>query len=185
MTSHHPVSGSLHPSSFFRLVVVLWALGGLMGCAASKDAAVQPARQECSNQTVLVPGIAGSPGHPIAVENNPNGVSQLAFLMRTMRADLTNARALILAGQPVPPLEERHRLIRCSWPTRPEQRDASFDAFAQAYLAQVKALDAAPKDAHAAFTNVVHGCLACHATTCPGPVEAIEQLQLPDAPPGQ
>lgn len=77
----------------------------------------QAVEDDCTFDTKLVPGVPGSPGHLIASERNPNGDSELAAHMRTMVDDLKDARAKVLAGQPVAPLKAKHRKIRCAWPT--------------------------------------------------------------------
>lgn len=121
----------------------------------------------------------GSPGHLIPSAINPNGSSELAALMRAMQADLKAARAAIERGQPRGALLSRHQKIRCSWPTNPTDRNESFDASAQAYLAAVGALDAAvAADAATRFDGVLDRCRACHEQTCSGAIVAIEALRL-------
>lgn len=89
---------------------------------------------DCTFTTPLVPGAPGSPGHLVKSERNPNGDSELALMMRRFVDDLSTARALVEAGKPVPPMFAVHRRIRCAWPSKPEERDAGFDARAQGYL---------------------------------------------------
>ena len=61
-------------------------------------------------------------------------------------------------------------------------RNATFDAAAQNYLAAVKALDAAKKeDAAAAYERVLDGCRACHEQSCGGAIPAIEALRMAKA----
>lgn len=133
---------------------------------------------DCTFETKLVPGVPGSPGHLIASERNPNGASELATHMRLMVEDVRDAKAKVLAGQPVPTLFAKHRKIRCTWPTAPSDRNENFDAMAQSYLAQVKALDAKPADSKAAYSNVVRACRTCHEATCDGPIAVIDGLAL-------
>lgn len=142
--------------------------------------AAQPAPvvDDCTFDTKLVEGVPGSPGHLIASERNPNGASELATHMRTMVDDLKDARTKLLAGEPVPPLKQKHRKIRCAWPTALSDRTPAFDAMAQAYLAKVAELDAKPADAKAAYTGVVAACRACHEQTCDGPIAVIDGLGL-------
>ena len=124
----------------------------------------------------------GSPGHLLPSELNPNGASELAALMRTMQANLAEARGAVLEGRPTPPLWPSHRKMRCAWPTDAADRNPQFDALAIAYLAQVKALDARGADGRQAYRAVLAACRACHEVSCPGPIAAIEALAL-DAPP--
>lgn len=150
----------------------------LAGCTkppvAVPDAAV--VEEECTLQTKLVPGVPGSPGHLLPSEINVNGASELAALMRTMKADLESAGVAIAAGKPVPPMHPRHRKMRCSWPTGLDDRNPVFEANAVSYLGFVRALDAKPTpETHDA---VVGACLTCHATACPGPIPVIEKLRM-------
>jgi hypothetical protein len=65
---------------------------------------------------------------------NPNGASELALLMRVMQRDLATARDAIIAGASVPSMSTAHAKMRCAWPTEPGDRNASYDALAQAYV---------------------------------------------------
>lgn len=143
--------------------------------APKKLAVAEP---DCTLETPLVPGVPGSPGHLIPSERNPNGDSELAAVMRRMQKDLEAARALVEKGEVPAPMLAAHRRIRCSWPTDLKDRDQIFDGFAITYLEKVKALDG-PGDKKAAFGGVLAACKACHERACPGPIAAIEKLQLP------
>ena len=132
---------------------------------------------ECTRDTPLVEGVPGSPGHLISSELHPEGASELATLMRTMQGDLKQAREALSAGGRAAPMLARHRRIRCAWPTSPSDRAGAFDELAAGYLRRVQALDEAPADA-TAYGAVLGGCRACHETTCPGPLAAIEALAL-------
>ena len=153
----------------------------LAACARSGAPA---AELPCTGHTVLDPGIPGSPGHLIPSPINPNGMSQLAMLMRHMAADMETTRQALETGQPLGrSLYEGQRLLRCSWPTLESQRHDPFDALAVAYLAKVKALDAAPAAQRpAAYSAVVGACRACHEVTCEGPLVVIVSLALHATP---
>lgn len=175
-----------------RRVLLGLLLGvGIWGC--NKDKAPPPpaptaaplpsppdaASPECTLATPLVPGVPGSPGHLIPSDRNPNGVSELAKLMRNMQYELANARGQILRGEEITKMRARFSPIRCSWPTTPGDRNESFDASARAYLAAVSALDAAPPAGRAAaFDGVLNACRACHEHTCTGAIVAIEGLRI-------
>lgn len=160
------------------LCVVLWACSR----TASPDVTVAPTAHltaPCDAQTALQPGIPGSPGHLIPSAQNPNGMSELAVLMRLMLADLQSARADILEQRTPAPLLARHQKLRCSWPTEPHMRQGSFDVRAQALLAAEARLDAQPQQARQGFAAVVESCVACHQESCEGPLPLIEALRLP------
>jgi hypothetical protein len=129
---------------------------------------------DCNLSTPLEPGIPGSPGHLIASPRNPNGDSELSVLMRQMVDDLREVRVLAEGKQAVKPLFPTHRKMRCAWPTKVEERNAGFDARAQAYLANVRAFDAAP--GKGTYNAMIAGCIACHAQSCGGPLDFIESM---------
>lgn len=157
----------------------------VVGCPKKEAPAPAPAARavedDCTFATALVPGVPGSPGHLIPSERNPNGASELATHMRTMVDDLKHARAKVKAGEAPPPLWQKHRKLRCAWPTAMSDRTEAFDAMAKAYLARVSALDQGPADLRAAYTDVVAACRTCHEATCDGPLAVIDGLAL-DAP---
>lgn len=144
--------------------------------------AASTAEADCTLQTPLVPGVPGSPGHRIASTRNPNGDSELSALMRTMQDALKQSRENIARGQKVGPFAARFRKIRCAWPTTPDDRNAQFDAQAQAYLSAVHELDAADGAQVApAYDRVLNACRACHESSCSGAIVAIEALRLTPA----
>ncbi len=170
-----------------RSVAVMWLGVVVVGAAACSRApasaevtAPAPAPEpECTLQTPLKPGIPGSPGNLIPSSINPNGVSELAALMRQMLEDMRTAREALQKGEQPPLLGARHSKLRCSWPTDAHMRDAEFDTRAQAYLAAERALDARQPDARTAYAATVESCVACHSVSCEGPVPLIESLRLP------
>ena len=134
-----------------------------------------PPPDDCTAETVLVPGVPGSPGHLIASEINPNGASELATLMRTFVADWKDARVKLEADAGVTARFPVHRKIRCSWPTAANDRNPAFDGLAVGYLAKVKAFDAKPSKE--TYEGVLDGCKACHEVSCGGPLELIEGMR--------
>lgn len=156
--------------------------------SAAAPAAAPMSSEPCTLATPLVPGIPGSPGHLIRSDINPNGQSELSAHMRTMQAQLKLARQAIEHGEKPAALAAAFAKIRCAWPTTLSDRNAEFDASAQAYLAAVAALDAATAASAApAYGRVLDACRSCHERTCSGAIVAIEALRLPEKaqqPPG-
>lgn len=174
-----------------RRLLPLFCASGLAGLACQQTRAPQPppvrearapldagAAADCTMDTPLVPGVPGSPGHLLPSDLNPNGASELAALMRTMQADLTAARPVLLDGGAIAPLLPRYRKMRCAWPTDPVDRNALFDGLAQAYLINVENLDRRTPDALTAFDNVLGACHTCHDNSCPGPLVVIDKLRI-------
>jgi hypothetical protein len=162
------------------LLLLSCAKAGTSSVDAGTQHAVKMVEVDCSLSTPLVPGVPGSPGHLIPSERNPNGDSELSALMRRMQSDVEAARATVLKGEMPMPIGPAHRRIRCSWTTEPKDRDAAFDALAVSYLAAVKTFDTS-SDKKAGLAGIVTACKACHEKSCPGPLAAIEKLQLPGA----
>ncbi len=130
---------------------------------------------DCNLSTPLEPGIPGSPGHLIASKRNPNGDSELATLMRRFVDDLRDARALVEAGEKAPALFPVHRKMRCAWPSRIEERNARFDAFAIGYLTAVRTFDERP--GRDTYNAIIDGCIVCHSQSCGGPIEFIGEMR--------
>jgi len=143
--------------------------------AVSAPVAAPLPADDCTLATPLVPGIPGSPGHLIPSERNPNGDSELAVLMRRFVDDLRDARPLLEANKPVPKLLPAHRRMRCSWPTKPEERNERYDTLAVAYLVMVKAYDDAP--GKVTYNGIIAGCIACHSQSCGGPIDFIDGMK--------
>lgn len=101
--------------------------------------------------------------------------------MRSMEGALKDARARIARAEHIGPFLPQFRRIRCVWPTNPKDRDAQFDALAQAYLSAVSSLDNAadPKSVTQAYGGVLQGCRSCHERACSGALAAIDALRLP------
>ncbi len=135
---------------------------------------LRPLEVDCDFGAALVPGIPGSPGHLIKSSRNPNGDSELSYVMRRMADDLSAARSAMQSGGAPQSLLKIHRRIRCSWASKPEERNETFDGMARAYLASVQAFDGSPS--RATYNAMVQGCVSCHSMTCRGPIDMIEQL---------
>ena len=143
---------------------------------------VKTLAETCNIETALEPGVPGSPGHPIASARNPNGDSELASMMRTIQADLTAARPLILKGEAAPDMLARHSRMQCTWPTENIERNKKFSDMAEVYLYAIEDMEGAEtaEDRKMAYGRAVNACLSCHENTCPGPIGAIRKLSLPE-----
>ncbi|MCB9884287.1 MAG: hypothetical protein H6838_02280 [Planctomycetes bacterium] len=139
------------------------------------DFAPLPADVEVTLATPLVPGVPGSPGHLIKSSRNPNGDSELAYLMRLFVDDLRDARVKVDAGEPLPKLYDRHRRMRAAWPSKADQRNERFDTMAVGYLGAVRAFEADATPAN--YNNIITACIACHSGACGGPIEFIDSMK--------
>jgi hypothetical protein len=186
---HHP-RVSRFPRIPIPVVLLAAVVAFASACTRDEQAApqAQPATNEqpatqrvtlpdddCNLSTPLVPGVPGSPGNLIKSERNPNGDSELAVLMRRFVDDLRRVRKLAEAGEPIEPLYPSHRFMRCSWPTKPDERNEAFDARAQGYLASVRAFDHEPNQGN--YNAMITGCIACHSVSCGGPLDFIDGMK--------
>ena len=166
-----------------ELLVLLAALTLAGSCSecepdpAQESAATGAVEEDadCNDETPLVPGVPGSPGNLIASPRNPNGDSELSHLMRVFVEDLQSARERLRSGRAVEPLRDKHKKMRCAWPTLPSQRNETYDALARSYLSDLRAFDEAPSRER--YNVVVQSCVACHSVTCGGVVDFIEALR--------
>ena len=175
---------SLLPSLLSSLLSLLPSLlpSLLLSLLLSSGCVPRPAAPEesCTLKTPLQPGIPGSPGHLIVSENNPNGASELAAMMRRFVADWRGVQGALREHKPLPvKFAAAHAKVRCSWPTTPSDRDSAFDGFAVNYLNAVRTYDVAPSAQ--SFNRVVASCRACHEQTCGGPLVVIDSLRAPEA----
>ncbi|MBK9387035.1 MAG: hypothetical protein IPN34_19645 [Planctomycetes bacterium] len=144
---------------------------------ASGESAAAPSADpdpDCNLGIPLVPGIPGSPGNLIVSPRNPNGDSELAALMRACVDDLIAAKQALGSGQTPRPMRPTHRRMRCSWHTKEDTRNETFDGLARSYLGAVESFDERPSQEK--YNAVVQGCVACHSVFCGGPLDLIEDL---------
>ncbi len=130
---------------------------------------------KCDHLTPLEPGIPGSPDNLIMLENRPNGVSELAALMREMLKSMKDARGQLIHKQPVTPLKTYERM-KCAWPTDMSNRTAQFDAVADLTVQAIENFNQNPSED--SYNTVVATCITCHQQRCPGPMAAIRPLLL-------
>ena len=115
------------------------------------------------------------------VKGDPPPASQLALLMRDMTAFADSTGKRISAGKELPSYPERFKSIMTSEATPGMVHHRTFDPYAQAWLAQLDQLYAAPAEEHAEiFNSMVQTCAACHGQMCPGPLVRIKKLSIPD-----
>lgn len=131
-----------------------------------------------------------SPSTPVAIDTAstpaaPQGLkppSELALLMRQMVQFSDSTRARLQRGAELLPYPEQFARIHTATPTdgKLEMDRTTFDAFADHYLTQVKALyDAQPADRQRVFNGTLNGCTNCHTVVCPGPMMKIKKMYVP------
>ncbi|NUN14903.1 MAG: hypothetical protein HUU55_14840 [Myxococcales bacterium] len=136
----------------------------------------------CTFESPLTPDVLGSPGKPIVSAINPNGDSELAWVMREMLTDLKQAKEAVEQKAALPRELVHPNRMRCSWPTDPGTRTVVFDVMAQGYVSQWEYLKTVPTTSHTdrvnAYNGVVTSCVGCHTQFCQGPIPMIESLKI-------
>ena len=109
---------------------------------------------------------------------DPNGVSELALLMREMTLDMERVRTRVLAGEQAACEAGIDRLFSAT-ATEPEKAASeAFSAFGASYLHVVSTLENTPDSLQGpVYDQVIQACANCHQTMCPGPLVRIEQLR--------
>ena len=108
--------------------------------------------------------------------------SELALLMRQMVLFSDSTKSRLQRGADLLPYPSTFTAIHTATPTdgKIDMDRATYDAFADHYLAQVKALyDAQPADRQRVFNGSLNGCANCHTVVCPGPMMKIKKMYVP------
>ncbi|UAM97091.1 hypothetical protein K8354_12265 [Polaribacter litorisediminis] len=106
--------------------------------------------------------------------------SEMAALMLQMYdANLEN-KQLILEGKTPVNFSKKFANIHTATLTDPADRDASFQAFSEFYLDSYQQVFRSSKDSLVLkHNNTINSCIACHKTTCIGPIPKIKKLLIP------
>ena len=119
---------------------------------------------------------------PRSAQQGLKPASELALLMREMTAFTDSTRLRLGRSEDLLPYPAHFDRMHTAIPTdgKLDIDRATFDAFADHYLAQLKDLYDAPKtDRQQVFNGTVQACATCHATACPGPLVRIKKLYVP------
>lgn len=108
---------------------------------------------------------------------NPNGDSELALLMRDMFEESDSLKQLVVDGKQLSGLK-KYQDIHSAIPTDPTVTGPVFEAFAEAYIQSIKALETADSSSVFNFNHMVDQCMNCHTEFCPGPKKRIKKLYI-------
>ena len=105
--------------------------------------------------------------------------SEMAALMLEMYSFNLENKSLILAGKNPQKLPKEFYKIHSAKLTDSTDRNASFEAFSEFYLDTYQQLMISSKDSLISNHNkTVNSCIACHKTTCIGPIPKIKKLLI-------
>ncbi|WP_428740685.1 hypothetical protein [Tenacibaculum sp.] len=103
--------------------------------------------------------------------------SEMAALMNAMYEGNMTIKNKILKGETIGSFPENYLNIHNAVLTDPADRNASFEAFSKLYIQNMQQVYAGSKDSlKENFNKAINSCVACHQTTCTGPIPRIKKL---------
>jgi hypothetical protein len=106
--------------------------------------------------------------------------SPLTKLMRTMAADMKNARLEIVAGKKISNFGKQYSKINTARPSSESKKGEQFTEFSKSFLVQMERFkNASSESAKLEFNALAKTCVHCHETYCPGPITMLRKLQIP------
>lgn len=113
----------------------------------------------------------------IRKQNTAYQQSEMAALMLSMYDVNLENKKLILAGKVPEKFNQDFLKIHTAKLTDSTDRNAAFKGYSDFYLKNYKMLFNAPKDSlKTSHNKVINSCIACHKTTCIGPIPRINKL---------
>lgn len=105
--------------------------------------------------------------------------SEMASLMNKMYEENEKVKKKILKGEDLLDFPEEYLKIHTATLTDPSDRTPEFRAFSELYLNNLKVVFKTSKDSlKYRFNETVNSCIACHQTTCLGPIPRIKKLLI-------
>jgi cytochrome c553 len=105
--------------------------------------------------------------------------SEMAALMLLMYEKNEENKKLILAGKSPKEFPEEFLKIHTAQLTDSTDRNQNFEAFSKYYIKSIKQVFSSPQDSLIENHNTaINSCIACHETTCVGPIPRIKKLLI-------
>ena len=115
----------------------------------------------------------------IITESKMYKQSEMAALMLKMYAVNLENKALILDGKLPNSIPKEFTNIHTAKLTDPSDRNAAFKGFSDFYLKTYEQVTTTTKDSLSLkHNNTINSCIACHKTTCIGPIPKIKKLLI-------
>ncbi len=103
--------------------------------------------------------------------------SEMTVLMRDMFEFQEESKKKIENGELPLDFPEKFKKIHTSELSDQFEHDDSFKAFTDLYYSNIKSLEnATTTNSKQLFNTTIQSCIACHETTCHGPITRIEKL---------
>ena len=120
-----------------------------------------------------------TPQKIIIVEGKREGQSEMATLMLKMYDENLKNKTLVLEGKVPKDFPEEFLNIHNAQLTDPSNRSPAFKMFSDFYLKSFQKVYKTSKDSLVLkHNNAVNSCIACHETTCIGPIPKIKKLLI-------
>lgn len=103
--------------------------------------------------------------------------SEMAALMNLMYEENEKIKSKIINEETLDSFPEEFLNIHSAVLTDPSDRTNSFNTFSDAYIKNMEAIFIVTKDSlKTQFNQTINSCIACHKTTCTGPIPRIKKL---------
>ncbi|GGK42836.1 MULTISPECIES: hypothetical protein [Flavobacteriaceae] len=105
--------------------------------------------------------------------------SEMALLMEEMCKTNEDLKKKIVNKEGIGEFSDKFLNIHSAVLTNPKDRDTSFEIFSKAFVENQQAIFlASPDEVKDQFNLMVNSCIACHKTTCSGPIPRIKKLLI-------
>ena len=105
--------------------------------------------------------------------------SEMTTLMREMADFQEKSKKQIENGELPLSFPEKYKGIHTAELSDQFEHDASFKAFTDIYYKNIENLDNSTKEnAKQNFNTTIQTCIACHETTCHGPISRIKKMLI-------
>ena len=106
--------------------------------------------------------------------------SEMALLMEKMFVENEQLKKKIESGEDVGDFNREYLKIHTAVLTDPNDRNETFDSFSTAFIINQEGVFSARNtlEAKSNFNKMVQTCIACHETTCTGPIPRIKKLLI-------
>ena len=115
----------------------------------------------------------------VIIENKVVKQSEMAALMLKMYDKGLENKKLVIEGKTPENFPEEFLNIHTAKLTDPSDRTKNFKTFSDFYLNSFKEIYNTSKDSLVInHNNAINSCIACHETTCVGPIPRIKKLLI-------
>jgi len=106
--------------------------------------------------------------------------SEMALLMNEMYIFNEKTKEKIIKNEDLGEFPANFLNIHSAILTDPTVRTSNFEAFSKGFITNQQMLFSDPSNAtKEQFNTMVNSCVACHKTTCIGPIPKIKKLLIP------